>query len=121
MNDGISVIMCCYKGDTASAIKEAVNSILKQTIKYLEFVIVVDGPVSEEISEYLGDLEKSDNRIRVLRLEKNYGAAFARNYGMANSVGNYIAIMDADDIAVLDRLERQMEAIQSEKADAVWA
>ena len=52
----ISVVMCCYHGDRLESLKEAIESILNQSINFHEFIIVVDGPVSEEIFNFLKNI-----------------------------------------------------------------
>ena len=117
----ISVIMACYNGDKLTALKEAIDSVLRQTIPFLEFIIVVDGPVAPPILKCLKEFESLNEKIIVIRLDKNVGGARARNIGMKASQGDYIAIMDSDDIIYPERLECQLEAIKENEADAVWA
>ena len=113
--------MACYNGDKLPALKEAIESVLAQTIPFLEFIIVVDGPVAPPISSSLKEFESSNEKIAIIRLDKNIGGAGARNIGMKASRGHYIAIMDSDDIIYPERLECQLRAIKENKADAVWA
>jgi len=120
-NVSISVVMSCYHGDTLRNLTSAVNSVLFQTIKFQEFVIVIDGPVNQDIDNFLSRLEKENDSIVVYRLELNCGAARARNFGIRHSSGDIIAIMDSDDILLPNRLEMQLKAMLSKDVDAVWA
>lgn len=107
-----SVAMPVYKGDHLDYLKTAVDSILNQTVKTNDFVIVRDGPVPAEIEDYLKSLEKSSKIFHIVRLEENQGAGAARNEAIKAAKNELIAIMDADDIAVPDRFELQLEEFQ---------
>jgi len=120
MSDRISVIMACYERDTLPALIDAVESVQSQTAQFYEFIIVVDGPIDELIDNYLNELAYKDSRIRIIRYKENKGAAFARNLGMSESNGDYIAIMDADDISMPDRFEQQLAVLRTREIDAVW-
>ena len=103
-----SVCMSVYNGDNAHWFKEAVDSIIQQSIKPNEIILVVDGPVGEDINEIIYNYEKKDNSFKVIRLIKNSGHAKARQAGIENAQYEYIAIMDSDDIAVDNRFEKQL-------------
>ena len=108
-----SVCMSVYHGDNATFFKQSIDSLLSQTRKPDEIVLVVDGPVGEEINQLISDFEKSSDYFRVIRLEKNSGHAIARQTGLDAAQYEYIAIMDSDDIAVADRFEKQMSYIEA--------
>lgn len=116
----VSMVMACYAGDRIDALQSAVKSVLQQTVGIFEFIIVVDGPVVEDIENYLNGLEEKNLQIKVIRLQDNCGAAKARNIGMSVSTGDYIAIMDSDDILYPQRIEYQLSALNRENVDAVW-
>ena len=117
----VSVVMCCYHGDTHDQLIEAVDSILAQTLQPTEFIIVVDGPVDADMNAYLEHIESNADIVCVSRLEQNKGTAAARNHGMSIAQGEYIAIMDSDDIALPQRLEVQLRTLQEQGVDAVWS
>ena len=121
MEPKISVIMACYAGDRLNTLKEAVDSINNQTIPYHEFIIIADGPISNSIEEYLNEIKNRNSQLKLIKLDENKGAGYARNYGMKLSKGDYIAIMDADDISIPTRFERQFKALKHNNVDAVWA
>ena len=100
----ISVVMSVYNGQTFLA--EAVNSILRQTLREFEFLVIDDGS-ADRTAEILADYARRDGRIRVLHHE-NKGRATSLNIGINLAVGGYIARMDADDIALPCRLEQQV-------------
>lgn len=96
----VSVIMAAYNAE--KYIDEAIQSILNQTYRNFEFIIVNDGSTdstSEIISGY------NDKRIKVLH-QNNQGCAAARETGIKYARGKYLAIMDADDIALPERIEK---------------
>ena len=113
MSRKFSVCMSVYHGDNAAFFKQSIDSLLSQTRKPNEIVLVVDGPVGEEINQVISDFEKSCDYFRVIRLEKNSGHAIARQTGLDAAKYEYIAIMDSDDIAVADRFEKQMSFLES--------
>lgn len=108
-----SVCMSVYHGDNATFFKQSIDSLLSQTRKPDEIVLVVDGPVGDDINKVISDFEKSCDYFRVIRLEKNSGHAIARQTGLDAAKYEYIAIMDSDDIAVADRFEKQMNFLES--------
>lgn len=115
----ISVIIATYYKDKVQFLDRAIDSIVNQTIKDWELIIVCDGVVSNETQDCLDNWITKDSRIKVLKLLVNSGPAMARNHGIANSNGEYVAILDADDIACKDRLEIQRQYLLQNKLDIV--
>lgn len=113
MSKMFSVCMSVYHGDNAVFFKEAIDSLYAQTRLPDEIVLVVDGPVGEDIDKVIVDFESQHETFRVVRLEKNSGHAIARQTGLDAAQYEYIAIMDSDDIAVLNRFEKQMAYIEA--------
>ena len=103
----ISVVMAAYNGE--SYVGEAVDSILNQTEKSFELIVVNDGS-TDNTKSILESI--SDSRLSIINLPINCGIATARNVGMACVKGDYLAVMDADDVSLPDRL-----AIQSQFLD----
>ena len=103
----ISVVMPAY--NVEKYVEEAVCSILDQTYCDLEFIIVDDGS-TDRTREILRSF--SDPRISLLFNDKNEGNYPARNRGCRLARGKYIAVMDADDVALPERLERQVEYME---------
>ena len=103
----ISVLMSVYNGE--DYLNEAIDSILNQTYKDFEFIIVNDG--STDNSEKIINTYK-DQRIRYIKRE-NGGLSAALNTGLFMANGKYIARMDADDISRKDRLEKQLAFMES--------
>lgn len=102
-----SVSMCVYGKDNPQWFKTAVNSILNQTKEPDEVVLVVDGPVPEELDAIIKEFEKNPV-FNVIRLEVNKGHGEARRTGLENCTNELVALMDADDISSPDRFEKQI-------------
>lgn len=101
----VSVLMCVYNTPN-KYLKEAIDSILSQTYKYFEFIIVDDCSNFETINV----LDSySDKRIKVYHNESNLGLTKSLNIGLQFCTGKYIARMDSDDVAEKNRIEKQLE------------
>lgn len=103
----ISVIMSVY-ATNLKHFKNSIESILLQTVKDFELIIVLDGDNS--YIEYLESL--NDSRIKILCNKTNKGLAFSLNKAITHAKGNYIFRMDADDISIHDRFERQIKYLE---------
>jgi glycosyltransferase involved in cell wall biosynthesis len=102
----ISVVIPCY--NKKLYIAEAIQSALDQTLKPLEVIVIDDGSTDESaaIAESFG------NRVQVLR-QKNQGESVARNRGIDLAKGEWVALLDADDVWLPNKLEKQMAAVES--------
>lgn len=105
----ISVVMPTYN-TPVSFLKEAVESILRQTFRDFEFIIVDDG-TTDESRQYLEGL--TDRRIRIIRNETNIGITKSLNIGFREARGKYIARMDGDDVSLPKRFEKQLACMKS--------
>lgn len=114
----ISVIMATYNGDRMSYVDASVESILKQTYENFELIIVIDGPVDEQRGAFLQSLKK-DRRVVTVQLERNLGPASARNHGIRKANGEFIAIMDADDLSLPERFANQLKYLTENKLDLI--
>ncbi len=106
-----SVSVCVYKNDNPEHFKTAVESILNQTVKPNEVVLVVDGPVGTELDEVIKKYEAYDF-FKVIRLPANKGLGNALKVSCENASFDYIARMDADDISAPTRFEQQISYLQ---------
>jgi len=111
----VTVVMPVYNG--MPFLPQAVASILRQTLTDFEFLIVDDGS-TDGSREYLAGL--SDPRVRLILHERNLGAAAARNRGVEEARGDWVAMMDQDDVAFPPRLARQFAAAQDRPHVVVW-
>lgn len=112
----ISVIMSVYN-TKAQWLREAIESILNQTYSGFEFIIVLDCP-TDGCDAVVWEYASKDERIKVLPNETNLGLTCSLNKALAQASGRYIARMDADDVAMPDRFEKQI-AYMEENPDVV--
>ena len=119
MEKEISVLMSVYKNDVPKYLKEALDSIVNQTHKAKEIIIVIDGPISEELSAVLNEYALNYPEIKLHKLEKNMGLGIAMNEGTKLCNCDYIARMDSDDISELNRFEKQIEAFNNDETLSV--
>ena len=89
-----SVSMCVYGGDNPDWFKTATDSIINQSVKPDEIVLVVDGPVPEKLDRIIKSYELLDF-FKVIRLKKNMGHGEARRTGLKNCSNELVALMDA--------------------------
>lgn len=116
MKPMLSVIMSVYNGE--SYLKEAVDSIINQTYKNWE-LIIIDDCSTDSTPVILAAYQ--DSRIRILKNEKNLRLAASLNLGLSFASGNYILRMDADDICRLDRFEKQLAFMEAHPSiDVSW-
>jgi glycosyltransferase involved in cell wall biosynthesis len=109
MDNNFSVLMCVYKNDSIKYLDEAFESILNQTLKPSQIVIVRDGKVPNELQRRLDKLSKSfSGLLHIVNLENNVGLSRALNLGIDHCDHEYIARMDADDISLNKRFFEQM-------------
>lgn len=106
----VSVVMPAYNAE--KYIGESIKSILNQTFIDFEFIIINDGS-RDRTKEII--LSYSNDRIVYLENEINSGIVVTLNKGLEYATGEYIARMDADDIAVAERLEKQIEFMEENK------
>ncbi|MBR9783572.1 MAG: glycosyltransferase [Gammaproteobacteria bacterium] len=105
------VAMAVYQADNAKWLREAIDSITKQTYTNFLFVIVIDGPVPQAISGALNDAVKRDDRIILAQNSHNIGLASCMNAAIDFSMRfkpTFFVRMDADDISEEHRLLRQI-------------
>ncbi|HET7175337.1 MAG TPA: glycosyltransferase family 2 protein [Gammaproteobacteria bacterium] len=110
----VSVVMPCY--NAAPWLEAAVDSVLGQTHGDFELLAVDDGS-TDATPRILADAARRDNRVRVLGGGKNAGIVAALNQGLDQARGDYIARMDADDIALPARFARQIRFLEETGVD----
>ena len=113
----ISVIMPVYNAE--SFVGDAIESILQQTYSRLELIIVDDGSADRSWAVIQSEAQR-DARIRPIRITHG-GTSVALNVGIAAAVGQYIALMDADDLALPERLAVQQHYLEHAEADVCGA
>ena len=113
-NVKISVILSAYN-EEERWFRKAVESILNQSFKEFELILILDNPNNELLDKIIKEYKEKDSRIIYIKNEKNLGLVESLNRGIKASSGLYIARMDADDIAYIDRLEKQYEFMEENK------
>lgn len=107
----VSVVISSYQ--SADTLSCAVYSVLNQSYRTLE-VVVVDNGSTDNTQEVIAELAKRDSRVHPVRLEQNRRPAGGRNAGVENSSGEYIAFLDADDEWLPEKLEPQVWALDTQ-------
>lgn len=107
----VSVLMPTF--NNLLFLKDSIESILSQSFKDFEFIIIDDGSTDGSDS-LLEKYAQRDRRIRIVKNEKNMGIVFSLNRGIKECCGDYIARMDSDDIAINNRLEKQVAAMEAD-------
>ncbi len=105
MKDLVSVITPVYKCE--KFIELTIKSVQSQTYENWE-MLLVDDCTPDNSAEIIQRLSATDSRIKYIKLKENSGAAVARNVGLEHAKGRYIAYLDADDIWLENKLERQI-------------
>ena len=103
--DLVSVIIPYYK--KRNFVKGTIVSVINQSYDYLEILIVYDDTNLNDL-EFLQEISKLDNRIKIINNNKRLGAGLSRNRGIEQSNGKYIAFIDADDTWAQDKLKDQI-------------
>lgn len=118
MSEKISVIMPVYN-ESKEYVEHSLGSLLRQTYKNIEVVIIIDNPKNQKVIEYIAEQSLYDQRIRIIKNKKNIGLSKSLNRALKVVTGSYIARMDADDIAKEDRLYRQLSFLKENNLDLV--
>ena len=105
-----SVLTTVYKNDKPEFLKQSIDSMLSQTIVTNDYVIVADGPLSEDLDEVLSSYSNKFNIFNIVRLEENSGLGIALRTGLLECKNELIARLDSDDISVSERCEIQLKA-----------
>ena len=111
-NEKISIIIPTY--NRGYTILKSIKSVLNQTYKNFEILIIDDGS-NDNTKDLILNLE--DSRIKYIKLKNNKGASFARNIGIQKASGKYISFLDSDDIYRQDKLEKQYTNLIMNNAD----
>lgn len=100
--------MSVYAKDRPDWVRQALDSVLNQTLPPQEVVVVIDGPVPAEIQTVLDSYKAKYPQIKLAPLAKNGGLGPALSHGLTFCSHEYVARMDADDISLPDRFEKQL-------------
>ena len=114
MSPLVSIITPNY--NCARFIAQTIESVLAQTYTNWE-MLIVDDCSTDGSYEIAQEYAQKDSRIKVLRNEKNSGAAVSRNRAIEASSGEYVAFLDSDDLWLPEKLERQLKFMQENNCD----
>lgn len=111
----ISIIITTYKREVG-ILQRAIKSVLAQTYKELELIVVDDSPATYAHREAIRKYVTSISEIPTLYIqhERNMGACIARNTGIDNSSGEYICFLDDDDEWLPQKLEKQLQMFRED-------
>lgn len=110
MEDLVSIIMPSYNSE--KYISESIDSVIKQTYKNWE-LLIVDDLSTDNTYKIAKRYQLSDSRIKVFQLENKGGASVARNYAIKNAKGKYIAFLDSDDLWKSKKLAKQIKFMKA--------
>ena len=114
----VSIVMPVYNG--YNFLEKSIESVAKQTLKDVELICIDDGSTDKSL-ELLNELSEKYGFIKILT-QKNQGSGIARNNGIKNATGEYVAFLDADDEFLdADALERMYNASSINNADMISA
>ena len=119
--ENYSVIMSVYNKVNPNHLKISINSILEQTFKPTEFILIKDGPLTRLQEEVINECIKNNKNIfKVYNFEQNHGAGVAYNKGIEMCTNKWAAIMDSDDYAIKTKFEKQLNYLaQHDDIDAI--
>ncbi len=115
----VSILMSTYN-ETIEEVTASVESMLNQTYQDMELIIVLDNPLNEHVNQWVKDMAvKTNGKVRVVEHQENKGLVQSLNDAFAVSQGELLARMDADDISVATRLEKQVQYMEMHPECAV--
>ena len=109
-NSNVSIIIPTY--NCARLIGRAIQSVLNQTYRDFE-LIIVDDSSTDNTDKIVKKFQEQDKRVKYIRHEKNRGGSAARNTGIKNAKGEYIAFQDSDDEWLPEKLKKQIEVFKN--------
>jgi glycosyltransferase involved in cell wall biosynthesis len=118
MRESVSIITPMYNAE--KTIEMTIDSVFSQTYSKWELLVVDDQSTDRSVDRVIPYTER-DSRVKILQMPKNSGVASARNYGMKNARGRYVAFLDSDDWWKPEKLEVQLQIIKEKKAGLVYS
>ena len=110
----VSIIMGVYNIPSSDILEKSINSILNQTYKNIEFIIIDDGSTNDTF-EWAKNFTSNDKRVILYRNKENQGLTKTLNIALKHATGDYIARMDGDDFCELNRIEKQVKFLEDNK------
>lgn len=109
--ENYSILMSVYYKEKPEYLDQSIQSMINQTVKSNDFVLVCDGPLTPELDAVI---EKYKDVLHVVRLKTNQGLGNALNVGLKECKNDIVARMDSDDISVLNRCEKQLKMFEND-------
>ena len=113
----ISIIMAAYNAE--KTIEQAISSVLSQTYSNFELIIVNDCSKDGTV-KLVENIAAKDSRVHLISNEKNSGVSFTRKHGLEEAMGEWIAILDSDDVWAPEKLEKQIDLQEKTNADLLF-
>ena len=117
MDKGYSVLMSVYYKENPEWFRESIESMMNQTVRTNDFVIVKDGKLTNELDEVISEYcKKYPDIFNIVELEKNMGLGIALATGILKCKNELVARMDSDDYSVPDRCEKQLKKFNEDES-----
>lgn len=113
----VSIIIPVYNVEKYLA--ECLESVVQQTLQEIEIICVDDGSTDNSLN-ILNSYGKTDKRIKIIKLEQNFGQSFARNRGLEKAKGEYIYFLDSDDMIEKNAMEILTEEAEEHNLDVIF-
>ena len=110
----VSIIMPYF--NKKKYVRYSVLSVLNQTFKNFELIIVYDNKTNNEL-KFINKIKKLDKRIKVIKNKANIGAGLSRNVGIDHAKGVYLAFLDADDLWHKNKLFEQIKFMRKKNIE----
>ena len=114
----LTCVINIYHGDSPKYFSEAFDSVINQTRKADKILLIVDGPVGEDLNLTISKYSHIQS-LEIHRLKKNLGLNGARKYALEQCKTELVALMDSDDVCALNRFEKQINILKSSNIDYV--
>ncbi|TFJ93050.1 glycosyltransferase family 2 protein [Lentibacillus salicampi] len=109
----VSIIMPLYNCE--DFVKESIDTVIAQTYQNWELIIVDDGSTDNSVN-IVNDIKQKEQRVKLIRFDNNEGPARARNKGIKDSNGRYLAFLDSDDYWDRNKLKQQINFMKKRNA-----
>lgn len=114
MSKEYSILITVYNKDKPKFLRDALFSIMQQTVQPRQIVLIGDGPLSSELMDVISEFVRSYNKLEFYQLEKNVGLGEALNHGMKFIKTNIVMRMDSDDYSIPERAEVLLNALEGD-------
>ena len=113
-----SVSICVYNKDNVEYFKDALQSIINQSLLPSQIVLIIDGPINSKLEEVIDSFKKDTLQLNIefnpIYLKQNVGHGEARRVSIEKATHELVALMDADDLSRYNRFEKQIDVFRSD-------